>query len=147
MKGDWCNASGLLRQNVTDKMSAAINATGHPLWWVHGPCWVAHVIRGSRRLRPRLDGFMCRFNFHCDGEYAEWCPQDGVSSRVDHDHQAGDCERKNVGKRLGYVLSLYLQDYWDRPGYGTKEIINDAMNISAYAGAQGAATGGGYWWP
>ena len=33
MKGDWCNASGLLRQNVTDTMAAAINATGHPLWW------------------------------------------------------------------------------------------------------------------
>jgi len=97
MKGDWCNAGGLDIQNVTTTMANAINATGHPLW----------------------------FNFHCDGEYAEWCPQDGSSSRVDHDHQ----------------------DYWNRTGYGTKEIVNDAANISSLAGAQPSSLGGGYWWP
>lgn len=87
-----------------------------------------------------------RFNFHCDGEYAAWCPQDGVSSRVDHDHQVRlSCVGGEVSDADG--LSAQSQDYWDRPGYGTKEIINDAANVSSYAGAQGGATGGGYWWP
>ena len=39
------------------------------------------------------------------------------------------------------------QDYWNRTGYGTKEIVNDAANISSLAGAQPASLGDGYWWP
>lgn len=102
IKGDWCNTSAggvtLDVQNSTDAMAAAINATGHPMW----------------------------FNFHCSfngsSGFAPWCAADGNSGRVDHDHQ----------------------DYWNKTGYGTLQIIGDNGQTGALAGAQ---PGGGTWWP
>ena len=62
------------------------------------------------------------FNFHCDSEFSPWCAAQGTSSRVDHDHQ----------------------DYWNRTGFGTKEILSHAATVSSHAGTQAT---GGFWFP
>merc|ERR1711871_367406 len=71
IKLDYCSKYPN-RADVTGHFRKAINSTGRPMW----------------------------LNFHCDGEYADWCAEDGNSWRCGKDHH------DNWGSTAGVIQTL-----------------------------------------